>query len=181
MTGGVSTLGYTVLEETWGEYLLPNGIRLKSRAVLTFLRQRLGEIQIEGEEHTGVLHEARSTMNVAVLAPEELTGSAEDNPETREVVETFDEFEVLANPRSFYYVEDTGSFIVLKADRPERIELTNHVDQDGQPIIQIRQARHAIPTGPTRADVDDRMRELLEGQGIELPEGPSSGSENPED
>ncbi len=112
-------------------------------------------------------------MNVAVLAPGEFTGSPEDNPGTREVLETFDEFEVIANPRSFYYVEDTGAFLVLKAQRPERIELTNHVDQDGQPVLQVQQAREVIPTGPTRTDVEERMRELLEEQGLELPEGSS--------
>lgn len=161
-------LRFKQLEEEWGEYILPNDIRLKTRAVLTFVRQRLGEPNEEGEVE--VYHEARSTLNLAVLAPEGLTGDPEENEGAPDVVETFEEFETVRNPRSIYYIEETGSFLILEANSPERIDLTDHYDGDGEPVLSVSQGRHLRATEPTNPDLPETIEALVEEEGIELPE-----------
>lgn len=161
-------LRFKKLEEDWGEYVLPNEIHLKTRAILTFVRQRVGDQEDEGEVE--IYHEARSTLNLAVLAPEDLTGDPEGNEGAPEVVETFEELEVIRNPRSMYYVEETGAFLVLEAEPPEQVELTDHFDGDGEPVLSVSQGRHLRATEPTHPDLKEQLEELVEAEGIELPE-----------
>lgn len=165
-----SVLRFKALEEEWGEYVLPNEIRVKTRAVLTFVRQRIGEQNDDGEVE--IYHEARSTLNLAVLAPEDRTGDAEENEGEPETVEAFEEeaIETVRNPRSIYYVEETGVFLILEADPPETIEVTDHVDGDGEPVLRVSQGRHLRATEPTRRDLGDKLEELVEAEGLELPE-----------
>jgi hypothetical protein len=170
-------MDYKALEEEWGEYVLPNGIHLKTRAVLVFVRQGVGEPDDDGMVE--VYHEARSTLNVGVMAPEDLTGDPSGNEGEPEIVDQFEDFETVRNPRSIYYVEDTGTFLVIEADPPDEIALTNHYDENGEPVLRVSQPRDLRSTGPPHPDIEEKLAAIAEEEGIDLP--PSPGDAEVED
>lgn len=117
---------FEALRELWGEYRLPNGIRVKARPSVAYIYE-------EPEADDVSVHFETS---ISVSAPEEHRGDPTDNPEDVSVQEEYEEFERRSLPRAFYVVDDED-LLIVKAS-PDRILWYDGFHENGQPMVEVR-------------------------------------------
>jgi hypothetical protein len=117
---------FEILRQLWGEYVLPNDIRVRARPSVAYVYRENEDEDISVHFETGI----------SVSAPEEHRGDPEENPDDIQLLEEYKDFERRNLPRAFYLVDD-ADLLIVKA-YPNRILRYDGFHDNGQPMIEVR-------------------------------------------
>lgn len=132
----VDTTNFRVIEEQWGDYVLPDGIRVRVRWMLAYFW-----------ENEGQGAQIRTNTALSVLSPEDLRGEPNQEGE-RETVAEYEagELEVRAETMGLYLLQDGQ--LILTRYFPRAVRRTNHFDRNGDPIIEVDAVTEIAGLGP---------------------------------
>lgn len=116
-------VSFEPLNERWGEYLLPSGILVRGRAVLTAI--------VVNKDGKGELRHAIQLESLGPSLGE--PGSNEFRDE--DVVSTVRDFQVLTEAQSLYRLKD-GALILQY--QPKAFRLTGKNNARGEPLVQVQ-------------------------------------------
>jgi len=139
-------MDFRLLEQRWGEYVLPNGIVVRGVPLISFIwPSREAKRSVNFRSHT----------LLSVSAPKHLKGpkaSGPQNPLKRKVLEESKDFEVLAHGMSVYVLE--GGAVMAVKMLPTVFKRTDAFDKEGEPILEVGYISGVVATPEALDPID---------------------------